>query len=134
MKLGRLRYPIAAALALTLATTAAAENRSERLRFARGTSSAVVRGEVRGYDYVDYLVGARAGQRMTADLTRISGPAYFLVRPPGSDENLFDGATSGDHFETVLPATGDYRLRVFLMRSAARRNERSAYRLSVAIH
>jgi hypothetical protein len=124
----------AALLAATISSSASAENRSERVRFARGASSAVIRGEVRGYDYVDYLIGARAGQHLTADLTRISGPAYFLVRAPGSEDNLFDGSSSGDHFETVLPATGDYRLRVFLMRSAARRNERSAYRLSVAVH
>ena len=134
MKLGKAHILFAAALAVTLATSAAAENRQERVRFARGASSAEVRGEVRGYDYVDYLVGARAGQRLTANLTRISGPAYFLIRAPGSEDNLFDGSSSGDHFETVLPASGDYRLRVFLMRSAARRNERSAYRLSVAIH
>jgi len=132
--LRRSRLVFAALLAATIGSSASAENRQERVRFARGATSAVVRGEVRGYDYVDYLVGARAGQHLTADLTRISGPAYFLVRAPGSDENLFDGSTSGDHFETVLPAGGDYRLRVFLMRSAARRNERSAYLLSVAIH
>ena len=130
----RSRLVFAALLAATIGSSASAENRQQRVRFARGATSAVVRGEVRGYDYVDYLVGARAGQHLTADLTRISGPAYFLVRAPGSDENLFDGSTSGDHFETVLPAGGDYRLRVFLMRSAARRNERSAYLLSVAIH
>ena len=129
----RSRLVFAALLAATIGSSASAENRQERVRFARGATSAVVRGEVRGYDYVDYLVGARAGQHLTADLTRISGPAYFLVRAPGSDENLFDGSTSGDHFETVLSAGGDYRLRVFLMRSAARRNERSAYRLRVAI-
>ena len=133
MRLAKARFLVAATLAVTLAASASAENRSERVRFARGASSAVIRGEVRGYDYVDYLVGARAGQHLTAGLTRISGPAYFLVRAPGSEENLFDGSTSGDEFETVLPATGDYRLRVFLMRSAARRNERSAYRLGVAI-
>ena len=129
----RSRLVFAALLAATIGSSASAENRQERVRFARGATSAVVRGEVRGYDYVDYLVGARAGQHLTADLTRISGPAYFLVRAPGSDENLFDGSTSGDHFETVLPAGGDYRLRVFLMRSAARRNERSGYRLGVEI-
>ena len=124
---------LAAALAATLATSASAGNREERVRFARGASSAVIRGEVRGYDYVDYLVGARAGQHLSVGLTRVSGPAYFLVRAPGSEDNLFDGSTSGDRFETVLPATGEYRLRVFLMRSAARRNEHSAYRLAIAI-
>ena len=124
---------LAASLAAMLATSASAAHRQERVHFARGASSAVLRGEVRGYDYVDYLVGARAGQRLSVDLRRLRGPAYFLVRAPGSEENLFDGSTSGDRFETVLPATGEYRVRVFMMRSAARRNERAAYRLGVGI-
>ena len=127
-------FVLAAVLAATLAASASAENRLERVRFARGASSTELRGEVRGYDYVDYLVGARAGQHLAVALTRTRGPAYFLVRGPGSDENLFDGASSGDRFETVLAASGDYRIRVFMMRSAARRNERAAYLLRVAIH
>jgi hypothetical protein len=126
-------FLLAAALAATLAVSATAANREERVRFARGASSAELRGEVRGYDYIDYLVGARAGQHLSISLTRTSGQAFFLVRAPGSDENLFDGSTSGDRFETDLRATGDYRVRVLMMRAFARRNERSAYRLGVAI-
>jgi hypothetical protein len=126
-------FVIAAAVAATLTAAASAANREERVRFARGASSAVVSGEVRGYDYVDYLVGARAGQRLSVRLARTRGPGYFLVRAPGSEDNLFDGSTSGDSFDTVLPATGDYRIRIFMMRSAARRNERAGYRLTVAI-
>jgi hypothetical protein len=124
---------LAAALAATLAVSATAANREERVRFARGASSAELRGEVHGYDYVDYLVGARAGQRLSISLTRASGNAFFLVRAPGSEDNLFDGASAGDRFETALPATGDYRVRVMMMRAFARRNERSAYRLRIAI-
>ena len=129
----RRAFLFAAALAATLAASVSAENRLERVRFARGASSAELRGEVRGYDYIDYLVGARAGQRLSISLTRASGHAFFLVRAPGSDENLFDGSSSGDRFETALPKTGDYRVRVLMMRAFARRNERSTYRLRVTI-
>ena len=128
------RYFFAVALAATLATAASAANRQERVRFARGASSAELGGEVRGYDYVDYLIGARAGQHMSVAMTRVRGPAYFIVRAPGSDENLFDGPRSGQRFDTVLPASGDYRVRVFMMRSAARRNELATYRLRIQIH
>ena len=124
---------LAGAIAATVAVSAAAANREERVRFARGASSAELRGEVRGYDYVDYLIGARAGQRLSVSLTRASGNAFFLIRAPGSDDNLFDGSSAGDRFETTLPKTGDYRVRVLMMRAFARRNERSAYRLRIAI-
>jgi hypothetical protein len=36
-------------------------------------------------------------------------------------------------FEGVLPASGDYKLRVYLMRSAARRDEIANYRLEMII-
>ena len=121
------------ALAATFATSVAAEPREERVRFARGATSTELRGEVRGYDYVDYLVGARAGQRLSIELTRVRGPAYFLVRAPGSEENLFDNPISGQRYETILPVTGDYRVRVLMMRNAARRNQRAVYRLNVRI-
>lgn len=127
-------FLLAAAVAATAAVSATAANREERVRFARGASSTELRGEVRGYDYVDYLVGARAGQHLSIALTRASGNAFFLVRAPGSDDNLFDGSSAGDRFETALPKSGDYRVRVMMMRAFARRGERSAYRLRVAIH
>ena len=128
------RIALCAAIALAAAVPALAlADRTERVRFARGATSAELRGEVRGYDFVDYLVGARAGQRLSLSLARTSGHAFFLVRAPGSDDNLFDGSSAGDRFETVLPGTGDYRVRVLMMRAFARRNERSAYRLRVAI-
>ena len=125
---------LAGAVVAAVAVSASAANREERVRFARGATSAELRGEVRGYDYVDYLVGARAGQHLSIALTRTSGHAFFLVRAPGSDDNMFDGSSAGDRFEAALPKTGDYRVRVMMMRAFARRGERSAYRLRVAIH
>jgi hypothetical protein len=59
--------------------------------------------------------------------------AYFNVMPPGSDEAIFIGSTSGNEFTTDLEASGVYRIRVYLMRSAARRNESVSYTLDVAV-
>ena len=36
---------------------------------------------------------------------------------------MFVGSISGNQFEGRLPASGDYKVRVYLMRSAARRDE-----------
>jgi hypothetical protein len=40
---------------------------------------------------------------------------------------------SDSQYESTLPATGDYKIRVYMMRSAARRNEASEYRLEMII-
>ena len=46
---------------------------------------------------------------------------------------MFVGSTSGNQFEGRLPASGDYKVRVYLMRSAARRDEIANYRLEMII-
>ena len=46
---------------------------------------------------------------------------------------MFVGSTSGNTFTVTLPDEGDYRVRVYLMRAAARRNESSTYTLTIGL-
>jgi hypothetical protein len=63
-----------------------------------------------------------------------NGANYFNIIAPGkADEAMFIGSTSGNQYEGVLPASGDYKVRVYLMRSAARRDEVANYRLEMII-
>ena len=134
---GVLGMALAAVLMPGSATVAAAQEvraeRVERVRFTRGASSATVRGRIQGYRMVDYLVSARAGQRMTVRLQTPGRFTYFVVRGPGSGENLYDATSAERTANLTLPATGDYRIRVFQMRNAARRGEASNYTLTVRI-
>jgi hypothetical protein len=125
------------ALAVTTATMPAiaqAPIRTERIQFARGATSAIVRGAIRGYETVDYVVGARAGQSMSVSLQTSSRSAYFNVLPPRSGEAIFNGSVTGAHFGGRLKDSGDYRVRVYLMRSAARRGERATFSLTVGVN
>jgi len=103
-----------------------------RLRFPSGASSTSVKGSVRGYAYRDYIVRANADQTIAASLT--SANAYTILtifRPDG--ENL-DGATQMDEFSGTLPVTGDYVIRVGMMRAGARkRGAVSNFTLKVSI-
>ena len=59
---------------------------------------------------------------------------YFNVLPPGSnDVAMFVGSTGGNNWTGTLPADGDYKIRVYLMRNAARRNETANYTLTIGI-
>ena len=133
-----LRPLMAAALILLAAAPATAQapildaTRTVPVRFARGASSATMKGMVRGYDTVDYVLGAREGQRLTAALRTSNSFAYFTVLPPGDPTAPEGGATTRD-YSGVLTASGDWRVRVFLMRNAARRGERASYTLTTAI-
>jgi hypothetical protein len=120
---------------LLLATPAFADDiRTERVQFHRGANSATVEGSIKGYEGVDYVLGAKAGQSMNVSMATDNGANYFNIIAPGkADEAMFIGSTSGKQFEGVLPASGDYTVRVYLMRSAARRDEVANYRLEMII-
>lgn len=106
---------------------------TERLRFAKGATSASAAGSVRGYATKIYVVGARAGQAMAVNLKTSNASNYFTVIAPGANDALFDGTINGGSFKGKAPASGDYRINVFLMRNAARRNETGKYTISIAI-
>jgi hypothetical protein len=106
--------------------------RQERVQFAKGASSAVIAGKIKGDADVDYLVRARAGQTLSVTLKESNPQNYFNILPPGTDMAMFVGSDGAD-FTRVLPADGDYTIRVYLMRPAARRNEASDYTLSVTV-
>lgn len=116
---------------------AAQEAVTKRVQFSAGQSGATMSGRIKGYESVHYLLGAAAGQRMTVEMKASSTSAYFNIFAPGDlpgeSAAMFIGATSGQRFEGVLPASGDYLVQVFLVRSAARRNETADYDLTFRI-
>lgn len=108
--------------------------RTERVKFKKSANSAVVEASIKGYESVDYVLGAKAGQYMNASLATKHGATYFNILAPGENEvAMFNGSISENQYEGTLPASGDYKIRVYMMRSAARRNEVAHYRLEMII-
>ena len=86
-------------------------------------SNSLVRG-----DRDTYIVGARAGQRMTVRITALEKNAVFQIEGP--DGSFLKGAGEMDDATSVtvrLPGSGDYRIVVGGTRGNA------TYRLTVAI-
>jgi hypothetical protein len=107
---------------------------TQPLRFAKGASSATIKGSIKGDGTIDYSVRAKAGQTMSVTLNTSNGSNYFNVLPPGSnDVAIFIGSSGGNEWQGTLPSDGEYKLRVYLMRSAARRHETANYTLTVSI-
>ena len=105
--------------------------RQEKVQFAKGASSAVIKGQLKGDAMVDYVVRAAAGQTLSVKLQKTNAQNYFNVMPPGSTGSAMFVGDSGENYTGVLPADGDYIVRVYLMRPAARRGEISNYTLTV---
>jgi len=108
--------------------------RTQRVQFAKGASSAVVNGTIKGAQIVDYVLRASQGQSMNVSMATDNGANYFNILAPGETEvAFFNGSVGENQYEGTLPATGDYKVRVYLMRSAARRNEVANYRLEMIV-
>ena len=104
------------------------------VEFPRGKTDVSLTGRIQGREFVDYRIRAAAGQTLSATMKASHGANYFNILPPGSaDVALYIGPIGGNHFEGMLPSDGDYTLRVYLMRSAARRDAASTYAIDVAL-
>ena len=130
-----MKSPALILTAALLATTAlAGDIRSERVQFHKGANSATIEAQIKGYETVDYVLGAKQGQSMNVSMATDNGANYFNIIAPGeTDVAMFVGSTSGNQYEGRLPASGDYKVRVYMMRSAARRDEVAKYRLEMII-
>jgi hypothetical protein len=122
--------------ALLLAALAAAQSSIPKVevQFNKGATSKTIKGQIKGDDSFDYVVHAAAGQIMTVSLATRNTFTYFNVIPPG-EENvaIYNSSTTGEKYEGTLPSTGDYKIRVYLMRAAARRGATAVYSLTVAL-
>ena len=108
--------------------------RSEVVYITKGVTSTVIKGQIKGDRYIDYQVRAGAGQTLSVEMKTSNASSYINILPPGSgDLAMFIGSTSSNRFSGVLPTDGDYAIRVYLMRNAARRNESASYALTVGV-
>lgn len=121
------------AMLLAGAALAATDGRTERLQLTGKETKRVLNGSLRGREYIDYRLPAGAGQTLTVTLKTGNGQNYFNVTAPGSEWAMFVGSSDGRHFSRRLPADGDYVIRVYLMRAAARRDEGAQYALTVSL-
>lgn len=106
---------------------------NKRLAFAPGTASARVEGTIKGDETVDYLLNVKAGQSLNISMATPNTAAYFNLLEPGETEvAVFNGSMAENMFEGVAAKSGDYRIRVYLIRSAARRGETASYTLEAS--
>jgi len=128
---------IFACLVIAMVSLADETPRTERVQFEKGKSEATIKSKIRGYEEADYLLWAGAGQTMDISLVTSHSATYFNVfapgMKPGRDAAFFIGETGGKHFNGKLTIPGDYIVQVFMMRSAARRNETAQYTVNVRI-
>ena len=112
------------------------------VRFSTGSNGTTINDQIVGYKSISYLLGASSGQVMTVTLRPTNNATYFNIYSPGKgpgDEALANSSIDGpmvpdlNQFSGILPSDGEYTISVYMMRSAARRNEKSNFTLDISI-
>jgi hypothetical protein len=117
-------------------SSVADDTRNEIVKFAPNTRNTTIEDSITGYKTVNYMLDAKAGQSMTIELKSDHTATYFNIYVPGKgpgDAAMFIGSLNGSRYEGELPADGTYTVQVYMMRSAARRNETANYTLDIGI-
>ena len=125
---------LAGGILAAVTTAQAGDIRTERVHFPKGEIGTTIKDSIKGRETVDYKLRARTGQGMNVALETDNSSNYFNVLAPGeSNAAFFIGSNEGNRFEGDLPESGDYTIRVYLYRNAARRGESARYSLEIAI-
>ena len=110
------------------------EIKKVRVQFDSGATSKTVESSITGDETVDYLINVQKGQLMNISMATQHGATYFNIMEPGEQyEAIYNGSISGNQFEGTTAKSGDYTVRVYMMRSAARRGETADYRLEMIV-
>ena len=116
---------------LVLPLSIFAQSAPERVKFQSRHSSATLKGRIVGFDAKDYVVGAKAGQTMALRLASSHTSTYFVIY---SINGRATDMNETREWSETLSESGDYLIRVFMMRSAARRKGAAAnFALSISI-
>ena len=107
---------------------------TRRISIPAGKTSTTISSSVKGDQTIDYKVSAKQGQELKVTMKTNINANYFNVLAPGSDEAIFVGSTDGSNsFGGTLSVGGEYTIRVYLMRSAARNNTKANFTLTVSL-
>lgn len=127
---------LASCASLAATSTRADETTTKRVEFEKGTSQAILSGQITGRDMVVYKLGAKDKQWLQVQVLPEGKGADFNVYIPGrgpGDDAMFASLSGGRKYLGQLYKTGDHSISVFLNRAAARRGEVADYKMLVRI-
>ena len=105
---------------------------TERVEFEPGKNSWVTEDTLTGYEIIDYVLEAQEGQFVNISMATRHTSTYFNILAPGEDAvAIFNGSVNENQYEGNLPYSGEYKIRVYMMRSAARRHQIADFRLEI---
>jgi heat shock protein HslJ len=123
-------------IAVSVGTAAAQAPPAQRVHFESGKYSATLQGTFsdRAQGDRDYIVKAAANHVMVVALRTSSPSIHFNVFAPGDDMPLANTSeTNESRWEGVLPADGDYTVRVYWAGDVPPKGSKPTYQIQIAM-
>ncbi|WP_084399617.1 hypothetical protein [Pseudotamlana agarivorans] len=125
---------LAVLLAFSSVNAQTATIKTEEVHFDKGTSGTFIESSIKGEQIVDYKINVRKGQFMNVSMVTDNTANYFNIMEPGEEYvAIYNSSMDENMYEGELAESGDYTIRVYLMRSAARRNEKANFKLEINV-
>ena len=106
---------------------------SVRVTFHDGLDERSFEDVLDGFNEVSYVVALREGQWLQVSLASNNISNCFDIYAPGATKPFYIGGDSGSTHRMRAAATGDYVVKVFLLRLAARDNQSAHYTLELKL-
>ncbi|GAA4304834.1 hypothetical protein [Aestuariibaculum suncheonense] len=107
---------------------------NKKISFDSGKTRVVIEDDIKGEEIIDYAVNVKKGDSVSIILKRKINSSYFNLLPPKSDNVAdFIGQTQGDTCKMTLSQNGIYKIRVYQMRSSARRGTHVKFSLDISL-
>lgn len=101
--------------------------RREQIELTPDTTLKKLSGKIKGDETVEYRIAVPVGGALSLKLKSSNRSTNFNVSADGAEEAIFVGSRDGDRFTVTAPAGAVYKVSIYLMRNAARRQEKASY-------
>jgi hypothetical protein len=127
------KWALGVVASVAVAGPITAKEITRNVTFPKGASTTTLKGTISGRDGATFRLSAGSGQTLQVLFSPSNRSCYFNVFRPSTAEAAHIGSTSGNEYGESQTIKGVYRLQVYLMRNAARRNESCRYSLSIEL-
>jgi len=118
-----------------MACTAPAQDVERRVPLAlqAGQAAARLEDSIEAFEAVAYVVPLQAGQTLQVALASSNLAQVFDIHAPDLPKPVFSGGDAGNSARLRAKVAGDYVIRAYLLRFAARDGQSARYTLEVKI-
>ncbi len=107
--------------------------RRVRVTFAEGKATRSFEDRISDFEAVSYVIPLRQGQSLHVVLATNNASNCFDIHAPNRPKPVYVGGDSGTDYKLLVQAPGDYIVRVFLLRLAARDGQSADYTLELTV-